>query len=212
MSTGARHILGVLLGIVVVPAIFGALFEANERQKAVLQTFQTTGTDHWAEMACFAAVAVIIGGVSGSRISPLASLVPGLVIGGFGVLWVVQPNNRSDTLFPAGLRASYVTFGVSGLYLVIGGALLVASLFPARWRHRFPASAGRHSVDNADYGDTPQQPGYDEYAGGAPALQYGDQGQLYSQNPDYKPGSDIYGRLGGEPERPGWAGPPLNSP
>lgn len=224
MSNGIRHLLGGLLGLVAVPAIFGLLNESVARQQQLLKTFQTTGPDHTVQIACFAGVAAIVGVAVGSRISPLTSLVPGLVFAGVGALFAAQPNNTSSTSLPPGLRQSYATFGASGLFLMLGGVLLVASLFPGRWRRprvAAPAAAGRHSYDydyeNGNDGDTmvtPQQPGYDDYAGGAPALQYGD--QLYSQNPDYKPGFEGYqperppafGRRRDEPERPGWANPP----
>jgi len=221
MSNGIRHVLGLVLGLIAVPSILMLLYESNERQKVVLQTFQATGTAHWVEMACFAGVAVLIGLVSGSRISPLASLVPGLVFGAIGVLFAVQPNNNSGSALPSAFRQSYLNFGASGLALILGGGLLIASLFPARWRSRQAASAGKHAYDYDGGGapyevGTPRQPGYDEYEGGAPALQYGD--QLYSQNPEYRQGSELYGRQveqppafgrpPDEPERPGWAAPP----
>jgi len=213
MSNGARHTLGLLAGLAAVAAITGALYEAYERQRAVVRTFQTTGTDHWEQMACYAGAALVIGIVAGSRISPLASLVPGLVFGGFGVLWAVQPDTHSDTWFPSSVRESYVAYGASGLFLLLGAALLIASLFPARWRSRASQGGGRHAYD---YGG-PEPGGYDA----PPALPYADQSPVYGQNPDYRPGSELYGDPIDQPpafgnphdERGPWGGPPpLNSP
>jgi hypothetical protein len=223
MSNGARHTLGLLAGLAAVAAIAGALYEAYERQRAVVRTFQTTGTDHWEQMACYAGAALVIGIIAGSRISPLAALVPGLVFGGFGVLWAVQPNTHSDTWFPSSLRASYIAYGASGIYLLLGVALVVASLFPSRWRGKATPAAGRHSYDYA--GPEPVA-GYGEYDG-PPALPYGEQGPGYGQNPDYRPGGDLYGDPIEQPPpafgnprdegRGGWGAPPpgpppLNSP
>ncbi|MCP2335378.1 hypothetical protein [Actinomadura rupiterrae] len=146
MSNGARHGLGVLAGIVAIPALSALLVFGThrmiEQQHVNASTFKDGPlSDGLIVLALFAGGAVLLGLLCGSRLSPLASLVAGLPLAGYGAWWLVRPmsaiRNLSDLPGMKGSRGLELQFlAHSGLVLVIGLALVVASLPPSRWRSR----------------------------------------------------------------------------
>jgi hypothetical protein len=142
MSNGARHWWGALVGLILVPAIAAALTYGTWRTLSGGQQFGPTSTEYRIGLASLAITAVVLGVVVGSRLSPLASLIPGLVLTAIGAVWAASPTWAAE--HTAGklpdsldkLDAGYRSAGSTGLLLVIGVVLLVAALFPARWRAR----------------------------------------------------------------------------
>ena len=142
MSNGARHGWGALVGLILVPAIAAALTYGTWRTLSGGQQFGPTSNEYRIGLASLAITAVLLGIVVGSRLSPLASLIPGLVLTALGAVWAASPiwatehtaGKLPDSLDK--LDAGYRSVGASGVLLVIGVVLLVAALFPARWRAR----------------------------------------------------------------------------
>ncbi|MBW8484657.1 hypothetical protein [Actinomadura parmotrematis] len=139
MSNGARHGLGLLAGVVATPALAAALFYGTYQANYVLQSFRATWDDRWLPYALLGGAAVLIALLVGTRISPLASLVPGLAFTAAGGLWAWDLRKAVDWTggkLPHRFDVGYTSLGGLGLLLAFGLILLVASLAPSRWRGR----------------------------------------------------------------------------
>jgi hypothetical protein len=142
MSNSARHWWGVLVGLILAPAIAAALAYGTWRTLSGAQQFGPTSAEYRIGLGSLALTAVVLGFAVGSRLSPLASLMPGLALTALGGVWAASPRwaveNTGDIL-PASLDkldAGYQSIGATGVLLMIGVVLLIGSLFPARWRAR----------------------------------------------------------------------------
>ncbi|MCP9967372.1 hypothetical protein LUX57_21495 [Actinomadura madurae] len=145
MSSGARHGLGVVIGLVVTPVIAVCLMYSTTKFSEYFRYFYTRGGgDRWLGAAVVLVAAVLVGVVVGSRISPLASLIPGFVYTAVGVLWVASPRwaigHSGRDLFPRELYLGYTFIAPYGIFLLLGVALLAASVAPSRWKARTGAA------------------------------------------------------------------------
>jgi hypothetical protein len=142
MSNGARHGWGVLTGLILTPALAAALAYGTWRTLSGWQQFGPASAEYRIGLASLAVTAVVLGFALGSRLSPLASLIPGLVLTALGGVWAASPTwaakhtvgKLPDSLDK--LDAGYQSIGTTGVLLMVGIVLLFASLFPARWRAR----------------------------------------------------------------------------
>ncbi|WP_149259097.1 hypothetical protein [Actinomadura sp. K4S16] len=156
MSNGARHGLGVLIGLVVTPVIALCLCYSVTKFNRGIQFFLQRNDDRWVGAGLVIVAAVLVGAVAGSRLSPLASLVPGSVYTAVGFVWVASPrwafehsgreSLREGALSGFGsiserIQLGYTMLGAYGFLLLLGVALLVASLAPSRWKSRKAAAA-----------------------------------------------------------------------
>lgn len=161
MPNGARHILGAAIGLILTPVIAGGLMLGTERLLRGFATFRFDEPDYQLGGLILAGVGLLLGVLVGSRISPLASLLPGLVFSAAGVLWVVAPRwiaEQTTDLLPNELARGYQYVGPYGVLLFLGVLLLVSSLFPARWAARHPAPGGGYEQQEAPtlpYGQNP---------------------------------------------------------
>lgn len=168
MSNGARHGLGVLAGIVAIPAlsallIFGA-HRMNQQQNEVSRTFKDGSvTDGLIILGLLAAGGLVVALLCGSRLSPLASLIAGAPLLGYGAFWAVRPMQATKNLadLPGG-KGKYsvdVLFTAhTGMLLLLGVVLVIASFPPSRWRSRaaddslpFSGDAGERSTSAASW-------------------------------------------------------------
>ncbi|MEV0666936.1 hypothetical protein ACIBI3_27150 [Actinomadura luteofluorescens] len=145
MSNGARHGLGVLTGLVVTPVIALCLMYSTSRFTDYFRYFFTRGgEDRWIGAALVVVAAVLVGLAAGSRVSPLASLLPGAVYTAIGLLWLASPRfaveHSGRDLLGHRLYLGYTTLAPYGTFLLLGVALLVASLAPSRWKARTAAA------------------------------------------------------------------------
>jgi hypothetical protein len=190
MSNAARHWWGALLGVILVPAIAAALAYATWRTLSGRAQFGPTSNEYRIGLASFAVTALVLGIVIGSRLSPLASLFPGLALTAVGGLWAASPAwaaEHTGGKLPHSLDkldAGYQSMGTTGLMLLVGAVLLFASLFPGRWRARedlsptFDYDGGRQTVPESLPYDQSQP--YDQMPGYETAKPY-DQMQGYDQ-------------------------------
>jgi hypothetical protein len=162
MPNGARHVLGAAIGLILTPVIAGGLMLGTERLLRGFATFRFDEPDYRLGGLILAGVGLVLGVLVGSRISPLASLIPGVVFSTAGVLWVVSPRWIAEQTrdLPNELARGYQYVGPYGVLLFLGVLLLVASLFPARWavRHPAPGAGGtgyEQEAPTLPYGQNP---------------------------------------------------------
>ncbi|HEX4817280.1 MAG TPA: hypothetical protein VFV66_31450 [Nonomuraea sp.] len=136
MSNGARHALGVVAGLLLPPLIAVALWYGVGQYALPAASNRIS----WSGLGALAGAGVVLAFLAGSRLSPVASLLGGLALTGAAVLPVIELawglRVLPDGLLPAGLETGYRTAGVTGVQLIAGVTLLVASAFPSRWRGR----------------------------------------------------------------------------
>ncbi|WP_121433702.1 hypothetical protein [Actinomadura pelletieri] len=164
--------IGVMIGLIVTPLVALGLTYGTDRIRLSTRVVVATlgrsngSSDKWVGALLLLAVAVVLGLLVASRVSPLASLVPGVAFTGLGLLWLLDPgwavrHPSGDTL-PNELVIPYMTLGMYGLYLVIGVLLVAASVVPSRWQARAVGAAPR-------YGGPPPAPMGPPPLHGAPA-------------------------------------------
>lgn len=164
MGNGTRHILGAIAGIVAIPVVFALVFGGLSLTMRAYSQYAAGFTQLYVAVAILAAGAVVLALLVGTRLSPLASLIPGLAFAAVGGLAVVSP--RTLPGFAEPLRAVRVSLGgglrgsvgdavinpaYTGAYLLVGVVLVVASIAPSRWRAKIrPAAApGAHRASAA---------------------------------------------------------------
>ncbi|MDL4814711.1 hypothetical protein [Actinomadura opuntiae] len=205
MSNGARHGMGAVVGLVATPVVgWCLLFGTNKMLRAtrtgLVQYRSYHGSELWIGALVLLVAAVVIGLLVGSRLSPLASLVPGVVYGALGALWIADPiwatQHTSKKPLPDNLLEGYLLFAPMGMFLLLGVLLTVASVPPSRWRARTPGApryAGPPPAPAMPMG-APQAPAQDTPWGSPPQ---------YGQQPQYGPGAQQgYGQGGSQPALP----------
>ncbi|MBC6458141.1 hypothetical protein [Actinomadura sp. HBU206391] len=146
MSNGARHTIGAVVGLIATPLLAVALFFGAERSLRFFRYYALDDASRWTGGAAILFAAVVLGLVAGSRVSPLASLIPGAVYFTVGALWVLAPRftlEHTSRKLPDTLDRGYSVFGSYGMILLLGGLLVAASLPPSRWAARTPRPAPR---------------------------------------------------------------------
>ncbi|MEV0316582.1 hypothetical protein [Nonomuraea fuscirosea] len=147
MSNGTRHALGVVAGLLLPPlAAAGLWYGIGELSLQLAQTLRLS----WIALGVLVATGILLALLIGSRLSPVASLLGGLAFLAVGALPFVELTTGArllpSDLLPNPMRSGFQTLSYSGLHLVLGVALLVASVFPSRWRGRhrpeYPAQVG----------------------------------------------------------------------
>jgi hypothetical protein len=131
-----RHYLGAVVGLLAIPVIAAGLgYGTVERFHGTSQP-----TIDWMAIAAFAGTLILIGILVASRISPVASLLPGLAFTVFyGALLIRTGTGGDQRLGFALVPGQYLDAYISVLFtwsFPIGGILLAASAFPSRWRAR----------------------------------------------------------------------------
>ncbi|GAA4066167.1 hypothetical protein [Nonomuraea soli] len=142
MSNGARHGLGAVAGLLLTPIVLAGLTFGLTRVVTGMRMFYLP----WIGLPVLLAAAALLGFAMGSRLSPLASLLPGLAYTALGVVpfaGMVLDGFRVNvsTLLPSEFALGLDTLLYTGLMLALGLTLLVASFFPSRWRARIRPAA-----------------------------------------------------------------------
>jgi hypothetical protein len=185
MSSGARHGIGVVVGLIATPLIAGFLTYGVNRATVTVRVYAFDAP--WSQRLIVAGAllvaAVALGLVAGSRLSPLASLIPGVAFTGLGLMWFLAPGfalrNTGRDFLTDDLFLGYTYLSPAGIWLLLGVALVTASLSPSRWR-----GAGA-SPAPSPYGMQAGPMG----PGGAPPQPYGPPVGQYQPAPSpYAPG------------------------
>ncbi|MGK5551272.1 hypothetical protein ACSNOI_06625 [Actinomadura kijaniata] len=161
MSNGARHGLGAVVGLIATPVLAGTLTLGLDRAVRSTRAFELTGAERYLGAALLVVAAALVGLLAGSRLSPLASLVPGLAFALHGLGWVLAPRTMfdiSDSLVPEFLARGYRFMEPLGVGLLLGVALVVASLPPSRWRGRQAVPPSPHAAVPPHAAVFPQDP------------------------------------------------------
>lgn len=171
MNNSARHVLGAVLGLIAAPLAVGlvmwGMHEASTTTRLALET-------SWSGVAAIVVGAALLGVLVGGRISPLASLIPGVIFTVIGLLWAVSAREAFDLAeeLPRSIRNEVLTWGISGLFLMLGVLLVAASVPPSRWRAVQPAAAGPRDARPGAFGTPPpfqqQQPQQFQQRGNTP--------------------------------------------
>jgi hypothetical protein len=184
MTNGARHALGVVAGLLLSPLIAAGLSYGVYQVSYYRQNFSVS----WVGLGILVVTGVLLALLVSSRLSPLASLIGGLLFTASGLIPTVETwgiRALPDNLYSGELGGGFLTVAASGMLLVLGVLMLVASAFPSRWRG--PASRSvappSYSPYGADLGVNPQYPG-PEIRGSGP--QYPNQGN--QQDAPQRPG------------------------
>jgi hypothetical protein len=189
MSNGARHTWGFFAGVVLTAALAALLIFGTYRlQHGYVAQFHKQ--DKWIGGGLLAGAAIVFAILAASRLSPLASLVGGIVLTAAGVLFFVSQKTTADLINRFPLKEQRVTLAGledEGFILFAGVGLLFASFFPSRWRARetddsdsgyeygLPESSEPYREQSADPGyggarhavrDEPAAPAYGSQQGG----------------------------------------------
>ncbi|MEU4822207.1 hypothetical protein ACLQ2P_00030 [Actinomadura citrea] len=208
MSNGARHGLGVLIGLVVTPVIALCLMYSTTKFTEYFRYFFTRGgEDRWVGAGVVLVAAVLVGLAAGSRVSPLASLIPGAAYTAIGFLWLAAPRfafeHSGRGVLSRELYLGYTTLAPYGVFLLLGVALLVASLAPSRWKARTAAAPRFGGPPPAPMGPPPMHGGQAPMGAPQPPPAPG-------QSPPWQ-GGPQYGQPPAQPHgrQPGSNPPPL---
>jgi len=147
MSNGARHTWGFFAGVVLTAALVALLIFGTYRLQHGYVT-QFHKQDKWIGGGLLAGAAVVFAILVASRLSPLASLIGGLVLTAAGVVFFVSQKTTADLINQFPFKQQRVTLAgleEEGFILFAGVGLLFASFFPSRWRAR------GETDDSSDY-------------------------------------------------------------
>lgn len=206
MTNGARHGLGVLVGVVATPLLLAWFALVANRfidwQRRVLFQYVTHGAagKGLVLILVFLVLAAVLGALCAPRLSPLASLVPGVVLVVVNGFWLVQPRFvMLHVLRPSDQRwmVDYTSMLSNGLMLLAGGVLIALSVAPSRWRGgAAPVTAGPPMAFSGVAGPGAPGPGMHGQAGpGMPGSGMGGPGAMgpgaspgpFGQPPAYPP-------------------------
>lgn len=144
MSNGTRHTMGFFVGIILTAALAALLVYGTYRLQHGLMT-DGHRQDQWLGAGTLAGAAVVFAVLAASRVSPLASLIGGLVFTAAGAAFLVSPKTTTHLINDLPFKAQRVTLSGledEGFILFVGVGLLFASFFPSRWRSRGGSGAG----------------------------------------------------------------------
>jgi hypothetical protein len=223
MSNGARHTWGFFAGLVLTAGLAALLIFGTYRLQHGYVT-QFHKEDKWIGGGLLAGAAVVFAVLVASRLSPLGSLIGGIVLTAAGVLFFVSQKTTADLINQFPFKEQRVTLAgleEEGFILFAGVGLLFASFFPSRWRPR----GQNGSDDGYEYGlpdssepygsvvgglggrDAPPDEPSTAYGAQSPYDQYGqggyDQGAYETQRTSYD--SPAY-------EQPPYSRTPFNPP
>lgn len=131
-----RHVGGLVLGIVAIPVVLYGSGWGYARTLHVAGGAPPTGSSELLGFAALAGVGVLVALILVPRLSPLAAFLPAaaLLVWTGALFWNTQ---RAVGWAPADSAGSGMSaLLLSGVYGLLGMALLLPLLFPRRWRRR----------------------------------------------------------------------------
>lgn len=138
-----RHFGGFILGIIAIPLVLYGTGWGYARAMRVAGGAPPTGISQLLGFLALAGVGLLIGFILIPRFSPLAAFLPAaaLLVWTAALFW---NSRRAEGWAPGGAAGGGMSaLLTSGLYGLLGVALLLPILFPRRWRRREePADSG----------------------------------------------------------------------
>ncbi|GAB3208879.1 hypothetical protein ACQEU5_05195 [Marinactinospora thermotolerans] len=130
MSDGLRHLIGAGVGLVAAPVSVFALGWGADSLRAAMMALHVDPGLYLPGLASVFILGLLLGPLAGSRMSPLASLLPGVTLTALG-LFALSPvfAELATGLTPLGRLG-----GGAVVYLLLGGLLIAASVPASRWR------------------------------------------------------------------------------
>ena len=131
-----RHVGGLVLGIIAIPLVLYGTGWGYARTLHVVGGAPPTGASQILGYAALGGVGLLVGLILIPRLSPLATFLPAaaLLVWTGALFWNTQ---QAVGWAPTGAAGSGMTsLLMSGLYGLLGVALLLPLLFPRRWRRR----------------------------------------------------------------------------
>jgi hypothetical protein len=132
-----RHLGGFILGVIAVPAVlYGTGWGYSRTVHALAAGTPPTSTPELLGYAALGGVGLLVGLILATRASPLASFLPAAALLAWtgALFWNAQ---RASGWAPPGAAGSgMTTLLASGVYGLLGVALLIPLLMPRRWRRR----------------------------------------------------------------------------
>ncbi len=136
-----RHLFGLIAGIVVTAVLFFGGGWGYHRLSTLVSATNPhlTGTRGLTSIGALAATGLLIGILLAvPRVSPIATALPGVVALAATALYVASPS-RALRLMP--MKTSNFGLGAhillaTGIYALIGAAMIVPLFVPSRWRKR----------------------------------------------------------------------------
>jgi hypothetical protein len=188
MTGGARHGIGAGIGIVGTPVLFALLIFGTERlifqYRYVVSYLYRDGLARPGTLFGALLLLLLAAGVAAlvaTRVSPVASLIPGAVFTLYGLLWAVLPGRAvrmSDLpVLDRQYEVALSQAGSMGVTLLIGAILVAGSVIPSRWRAAPASGPGR-----------PAQPYGPAFAAPGQPASYGAQPGPYGSQPAAQPG------------------------
>jgi hypothetical protein len=195
MTNGVRHALGLVAGLLLPPLIAAGLMYGVAELTFTMQRMLGFS---WLGLGLLVLSGIALAYLAGSRLSPVASLLGGLMFVLVGSLPLLELMSRTRILprgfLPSMLDNGYRNLSYQGILLVIGVLLLVVSAFPSRWRGVRPAL----DTSTGPYG---------------PAYPPAPHGSSYTQHaPSYAPDPHGPSHASGSPDRPGGPDPYARNP
>jgi hypothetical protein len=150
-----RHLIGVILAIAMSAALFfGAGWGFSHITRLAEHGGSLTGVTGLRALAALAGVGLFLGILLAVRaISPLAPGLPGIVLLAWTAVLAVSKHQALGWVplqghsFAAGFRALLV----SGVWALLGAALIIPMFIPARWH----GTHGRHRYEDDSIQSTP---------------------------------------------------------
>lgn len=209
MSNGARHGWGIPAGVVLTAVLGGLLVFGTYKLHLYLDSpGGHTGPqqDKWVGVGLLAAAGLVLALLAASRLSPIGSLIAGLVFVAAGVLYFVSLRTTLDLdqKFPvARLRRTLDDLEGTGIFITVGAGLLIASFFPSRWRS---AETAPEYADEIPMAEPDERPARHRHARDDTAVQPWPEATGPAQTAPYE-------RPGGyEPPQQGYQRPPFDPP
>ncbi|MEV4257787.1 hypothetical protein AB0J52_31895 [Spirillospora sp. NPDC049652] len=143
MTNGARHALGALVGLVASAVLLGWFALVANRfidwRNSVMLRYITHGAGGKGVVLVLLVLVsgALLAGLCAPRLSPLASLIPGVVLVMVNAFWFVQPLFVMEHIArPLKDRwvIDYLDMLSTGIVLLAGGVLIAMSVLPSRWR------------------------------------------------------------------------------
>ncbi|HEY3687846.1 MAG TPA: hypothetical protein VGL93_32715 [Streptosporangiaceae bacterium] len=131
-----RHLGGFILGIIAVPIVLYGTGWGYARTRGLAVGASPASTPELLGYAALGGVGLLIGLILATRVSPLAAFLPAAALLAWtgALFWDAQ---RASGWAPGGAAGSGMSaLLASGVYGLLGVALLLPLLMPRRWRRR----------------------------------------------------------------------------